>query len=232
MMSSRERTRLDDDIDALLLSHQMHSKERIKKERRGWSVWIHPYTWEWQRGVIHHGFLLALKSRVLVASKERRRKAKTLGLSLALQKSYLFRCFFALRAARQPFRHQSSQHFLLSHLFIFLRVRFLSRPPRKSSKDCFLFILVSGRCLASFSAEQKIFLSFPLLSLSLSLSFDYIYIHIREEVKEVLFKTGGGRLEESLFFSFDRRRRRKFAHHRKLNWVHACSTHINLQIEQ
>ena len=70
---------------------------------------------------------------------------------------------------------------------------------RKSSKDCFLFILVSGRCLASFSAEQKIFLSFPLLSLSLSLSFDYIYIHIREEVKEVLFKTGGGRLEESLF---------------------------------
>ena len=88
---------------------------------------------------------------------------------------------------------------------------------RKSSKDCFLFILVSGRCLASFSAEQKIFLSFPLLSLSLSLSFDYIYIHIREEVKEVLFKTGGGRLEESLFFSFDRRRRRKFAHHRKLN---------------
>ena len=36
MMSSRERTRLDDDIDALLLSHQMHSKERIKKERRGW----------------------------------------------------------------------------------------------------------------------------------------------------------------------------------------------------
>tara|TARA_B110000008_G_C16619771_1_gene423984 strand:+ start:298 stop:450 length:153 start_codon:yes stop_codon:yes gene_type:complete len=27
---------LDDDIDALLLSHQMHSKERIKKERRGW----------------------------------------------------------------------------------------------------------------------------------------------------------------------------------------------------
>tara|TARA_B110000046_G_scaffold177344_1_gene203999 strand:- start:1012 stop:1227 length:216 start_codon:yes stop_codon:yes gene_type:complete len=71
--------------------------------------------------------------------------------------------------------------------------------------------------LASFSAEQKIFLSFPLLSLSLSLSFDYRYIHIREEVKEVLFKTGGGRLEESLFFSFDRRRRRKFAHHRKLN---------------
>jgi hypothetical protein len=70
--------------------------------------------------------------------------------------------------------------------------------------------------LASFSAEQKIFLSFPLLSLSLSLSFDYIYIYIREEVKEVLFKTGGGRLEESLFFSFDRRRR-KFAHHRKLN---------------
>ena len=177
MMSSRERTRLDDDIDALLLSHQMHSKERIKKERRGWSVWIHPYTWEWQRGVIHHGFLLALKSRVLVASKERRRKAKTLGLSLALQKSYLFRCFFALRAARQPFRHQSSQHFLLS-LFIFLRVRFLSRA-RKSSKDWFLFILVSGRCLASFSAEQKIFLSFPLLSLSLSLFRLYIHIYTR-----------------------------------------------------
>jgi len=145
----------------------------------------------------HHSFLLALKSRVLVVSKERRRKAKTFGL-LALQKSYLFRCFFALRAARQPFRHQSSQHFLLS-LFIFLRVRFLSRP-RKSSKDWFLFILVSGRCLASL--QSKKFSSLSLFSLSLSLSFDYIYTYIREEVKEVLFKTGGGRLKESFLFFF------------------------------
>jgi hypothetical protein len=64
--------------------------------------------------------------------------------------------------------------------------------------------------------QSKKFSSLSLFSLSLSLSFDYIYIYIREEVKEVLFKTGGGRLEESLFFSFDRRRR-KFAHHRKLN---------------
>ena len=52
---------------------------------------------------------------------------------------------------------------------------------RKSSKDCFLFILVSGRCLASFSAEQKIFLSFPLLSLSLSLSLSIIYTYIYEK---------------------------------------------------
>ena len=67
------------------------------------------------------------------------------------------------------------------------------------------------------SLQSKKFSSLSLFSLSLSLSFDYIYVYIREEVKEVLFKTGGGRLEESLFFSFDRRRRRKFAHHRKLN---------------
>ena len=226
MMSSRKRKRLDDDIDALLLSSNAFKRKNKKKREEVEAFGSIPTRCDGTERS-HHSFLLALKSRVIVLSKERRRKAKTLGL-LALQKSYLFRCFFALRAARQPFRHQSSQHFLLS-LFLFL-VRFLSRP-RKSSKDWFLFILVSGRCLASFSAEQKIFLSFPLLSLSLSLSFDYIYIYIREEVKEVLFKTGGGRLEESLFFSFDRRRR-KFAHHRKLNWVHACSTHINLQIEQ
>ena len=105
----------------------------------------------------------------------------------------------------------------VSPLYIFTSAVFVSTRRKVVERFCFLFILVSGRCLASFSAEQKIFLSFPLLSLSLSLSFDYIYIHIREEVKEVLFKTGGGRLEESLFFSFDRRRRRKFAHHRKLN---------------
>ncbi len=181
MMSSRERTRLDDDIDALLLSHQMHSKERIKKERRGWSVWIHPYTWEWQRGVIHHGFLLALKSRVLVASKERRRKAKTLGLSLALQKSYLFRCFFALRAARQPFRHQSSQHFLPSHLFIFLRVRFLSRPPRKSSKDFAFYSFWSRAAVWLHSLQSKKFSSLSLFSLSLSLSLSIIYTYIYEK---------------------------------------------------
>ena len=46
--------------------------------------------------------------------------------------------------------------------------------------------------------------NFPLFpsSLSLSLSFDYIYTYIREEVKEVLFKTGGGRLKESFLFFF------------------------------
>ena len=176
MMSSRERTRLDDDIDALLLSHQMHSKERIKKERRGWSVWIHPYTWEWQRGVIHHGFLLALKSRVLVASKERRRKAKTLGLSLALQKSYLFRCFFALRAARQPFRHQSSQHFLPSHLFIFLRVRFLSRPRTKVVERLLFIHFGLGPLFGFILCGAKNFPLFP-SSLSLSLSLFWLYIH-------------------------------------------------------
>ena len=76
----------------------------------------------------HNSFLLALKSRVIVVSKERRRKAKTLGL-LALQKSYLFRCFFALRA-RQPFRHQSSQHFLLSLSSIFTSAVSVSRGGR------------------------------------------------------------------------------------------------------
>ena len=143
----------------------------------------------------HHSFLLALKSRVLVVSKERRRKAKTLGL-LALQKSYLFRCFFALRAARQPFRHQSSQHFLLSLFYIFSAV-FVSTT---KVVERLIFIHFGLGPLFGFSAEQKIFLSFPLLSLSLS--FDYIYTYIREEVKEVLFKTGGGRLKESFLFFF------------------------------
>jgi len=84
-----------------------------------------------------------------------------------------------------------------------------------------LYFYECGFCLDQTESRRKILLfihfglgplfgfilcgakNFPLfpssLSLSLSLSFDYIYIHIREEVKEVLFKTGGGRLEESLF---------------------------------
>ena len=52
------------------------------------------------------------------------------------------------------------------------------------------------------SLQSKKFSSLSLFSLSLSLSFDYIYIYIREEVKEVLFKTGGGRLKESFLFFF------------------------------
>ena len=122
----------------------------------------------------HHSFLLALKSRVLVVSKERRRKAKTLGL-LALQKSYLFRCFFALRAARQPFRHQSSQHFLLSLFYIFSAV-FVSTT---KVVERLIFIHFGLGPLFGFSAEQKIFLSFPLLSLSLSLFRLYIHIYTR-----------------------------------------------------
>ena len=122
----------------------------------------------------HHSFLLALKSRVLVVSKERRRKAKTFGL-LALQKSYLFRCFFALRAARQPFRHQSSQHFLLSLFYIFSAV-FVSTT---KVVERLIFIHFGLGPLFGFSAEQKIFLSFPLLSLSLSLFRLYIHIYTR-----------------------------------------------------
>ena len=52
------------------------------------------------------------------------------------------------------------------------------------------------------SLQSKKFSSLSLFSLSLSLSFDYIYTYIREEVKEVLFKTGGGRLKESFLFFF------------------------------
>ena len=130
----------------------------------------------------HHSFLLALKSRVLVVSKERRRKAKTFGL-LALQKSYLFRCFFALRAARQPFRHQSSQHFLLSHLFIFLRVRFWKE------KEIDFFSLFSslffrGRCLASFCLQSR---KFPSLSLSLSHSLTLFRL-VNTQIHEKKFK--------------------------------------------
>ena len=118
----------------------------------------------------HHSFLLALKSRVLVVSKERRRKAKTLGL-LALQKSYLFRCFFALRA-RQPFRHQSSQHFLLSLSSIFTSAVSVSTVRRKRLIFYSFFFPFSGRCFFILSAEQN----FPLFP-SPSLSFDYIYTH-------------------------------------------------------
>ena len=125
----------------------------------------------------HHSFLLALKSRVLVVSKERRRKAKTLGL-LALQKSYLFRCFFALRAARQPFRHQSSQHFLPSHLFIFLRVRFLSRPRTKVVERLLFIHFGLGPLFGFILCRAKNFPLFPSsLSLSLSLSIIYTYIY-------------------------------------------------------
>lgn len=182
MMSSRERTRLDDDIDALLLSHQMHSKERIKKERRGWSVWIHPYTWEWQRGVIHHSFLLALKSRVLVASKERRRKAKTLGLLARSSKVVPFPVL--LRTARCSSAIPSSvfpTFSSVSPLYIF------TSAVLERERDWFFFtffILVFSGPLFGFilSAEQKISLSFPLpLSLSHSLSIGK-HTNTREEV--------------------------------------------------
>jgi len=187
---------------------QMLSKERIKKREEVEAFGSIPDGTERS-----HSFLLALKSRVIVA-KERRRKAKTIFSKNGLP-SYLFRCFFALRA-RQPFRHQSSQHFL--SLFIFL-VRFLSREEIDFSS---FFHPFSGRCVwLLHSLQSKISLS---LSLPLSLSIIYTHTNTREEEEEedkILFKTGGGRLEESLFFSFfgrrRRRRRRKFAHHRKLN---------------
>ena len=70
---------------------------------------------------------------------------------------------------------------------------------RKSSKDFAFYSFWSRAAVWLHSLQSKKFSSLSLFSLSLSLSFDYIYIHIREEVKEVLFKTGGGRLEESLF---------------------------------
>ena len=122
----------------------------------------------------HHSFLLALKSRVLVVSKERRRKAKTLGL-LALQKSYLFRCFFALRAARHPFRHQSSQHFLLSLFYIFSAV-FVSTT--KVVERLIFIHFGLGPLFGFILCRAKNFPLFPSsLSLSLSLSIIYTYIY-------------------------------------------------------
>jgi len=138
---------------------QMLSKERIKKREEVEAFGSIPDGTERS-----HSFLLALKSRVIVA-KERRRKAKTIFSKNGLP-SYLFRCFFALRA-RQPFRHQSSQHFL--SIFIFL-VRFLSREEIDLSS---FFHPFSGRCVwLLHSLQSKIS-----LSLSPSLSFDYIYTH-------------------------------------------------------
>ena len=177
MMSSRERTRLDDDIDALLLSHQMHSKERIKKERRGWSVWIHPYTWEWQRGVIHHGFLLALKSRVLVASKERRRKAKTLGLLARSSKVVPFpvllrtaRCSSAIPSTVFPTFSS------VSPLYIFTSAVFVSTT-NESRRKILLFIHFGlGPLFGFILCGAKNFPLFP-SSLSLSLSLFWLYIH-------------------------------------------------------
>ena len=163
-------------ISMRFFSHQMHSKERIKKERRGWKR-LDPSLHVRMTERSHHSFLLALKSRVLVVSKERRRKAKTLGL-LALQKSYLFRCFFALRA-RQPFRHQSSQHFLLSLSLIFLVWNvFVSK--RKAIDFLFIFSFIhpfSGRCLFGFFILCRA--SSLSLSLSLSLSIRYTYKYTR-----------------------------------------------------
>ena len=176
MMSSRERTRLDDDIDALLLSHQMHSKERIKKERRGWSVWIHPYTWEWQRGVIHHGFLLALKSRVLVASKERRRKAKTLGLLARSSKVVPFPVL--LRTARCSSAIPSSvfpTFSSVSPLYIFTSAVFVSTTEKVVERLLFIHFGL-GPLFGFILCRAKNFPLFP-SSLSLSLSLFRLYIH-------------------------------------------------------
>lgn len=176
MMSSRERTRLDDDIDALLLSHQMHSKERIKKERRGWSVWIHPYTWEWQRGVIHHGFLLALKSRVLVSSKERRRKAKTLGLLARSSKVVPFpvllrtaRCSSAIPSSVFPTFSSS-----VSPLYIFTSAVFVSNEGKRLIFFHFFHPCFFGAVVWLHSVcRAENFPLFPSPSLTLSLSFDW-----------------------------------------------------------
>ena len=176
MMSSRKRKRLDDDIDALLLSSNAFKRKNKKREKRLEAFGSIPTRCAGTERS-HNSFLLALKSRAIVVSKERRRKAKTLGL-LALQKSYLFRCFFALRA-RQPFRHQSSQHFLLSLSLIFLVWNvFVSK--RKAIDFLFIFSFIhpfSGRCLFGFFILCRA--SSLSLSLSLSLSIRYTYKYTR-----------------------------------------------------
>ena len=79
-------------------------------------------------------------------------------------------------------------------------MRFLSRPRTKVVERLLFIHFGLGPLFGFILCGAKNFPLFPSsLSLSLSLSFDYIYVYIREEVKEVLFKTGGGRLEESLF---------------------------------
>ena len=87
----------------------------------------------------------------------------------------------------------------VSPLYIFTSAVFVSTTEKVVERLLFIHFGL-GPLFGFILCRAKNFPLFPSsLSLSLSLSFDYIYIHIREEVKEVLFKTGGGRLEESLF---------------------------------
>ena len=147
----------------------------------------------------HHSFLLALKSRVLVVSKERRRKAKTLGLLARSSKVVPFPVL--LRTARCSSAIPSSVFptFSSVSLYIFTSAVFVSTT--KVVERLIFIHFGLGPLFGFILCRAKNFPLFP-SSLSLSLSFDYIYIYIREEVKEVLFKTGGGRLKESFLFFF------------------------------
>ena len=124
----------------------------------------------------HHSFLLALKSRVLVSSKERRRKAKTLGLLARSSKVVPFPVL--LRTARCSSAIPSSVFptFSSVSLYIFTSAVFVSTT---KVVERLIFIHFGLGPLFGFSAEQKIFLSFPLLSLSLSLFRLYIHIYTR-----------------------------------------------------
>ena len=129
----------------------------------------------------HHSFLLALKSRVLVASKERRRKAKTLGLLARSSKVVPFpvllrtaRCSSAIPSTVFPTFSS------VSPLYIFTSAVFVSTTNESRRKIAF-YSFWSRAAVWLHSLRSKKFSSLSLFSLSLSLSLLIIYTYIYEK---------------------------------------------------
>ena len=124
----------------------------------------------------HHSFLLALKSRVLVVSKERRRKAKTLGLLARSSKVVPFPVL--LRTARCSSAIPSSVFptFSSVSLYIFTSAVFVSTT--KVVERLIFIHFGLGPLFGFILCRAKNFPLFPSsLSLSLSLSIIYTYIY-------------------------------------------------------
>ena len=129
----------------------------------------------------HHSFLLALKSRVLVVSKERRRKAKTLGLLARSSKVVPFpvllrtaRCSSAIPSTVFPTFSS------VSPLYIFTSAVFVSTTNESRRKIAF-YSFWSRAAVWLHSLRSKKFSSLSLFSLSLSLSLLIIYTYIYEK---------------------------------------------------
>ena len=200
MMSSRKRKRLDDDIDALLLSSNAFKRKNKKREKRLKRLDPSLHVRMTERS--HPSWLPPRFKKSRSRSVEREKKKSKNSRSFA-RSSKVVPFPVLLRTARCSSAIPSSvfpTFSSVSPLYIFTSAVFVSTTTKVVERLLFIHFGL-GPLFGFILCRAKNFpLSLSSLSLSLSLSFDYIYIHIREEVKEVLFKTGGGHLEESLFF--------------------------------